>query len=458
MNTIQRILLVAFIFSFFASGLHAQRRASNPGSDLWKDEAFVESFIGSYAFLIGYEPKISEEEKDILRDLVDIIKKNKNQVAIAQLEPQIKPSSSAAFDFILANLYFQEGNLESAEKSYKDAVAKYPNFRRAYKNLGLVQVQYGNFKDAIPTISKALELGEVDGRAYGLLAYSYLTEGMYYPSEAAYRQAILIQPKQKDWKIGLARCLLEMERYKEAASIFETLLKEDPNNSDYWLLQSNAYIGNDQSLRAAQNLEIVRHMGEAELSTLILLGDIYMNNSVLELALSAYQSAVKVADSDDALVLLRTANILTRTANFEKAAVLVKNIRQNDAVNLSPDQELQLLNQEAKIARAQGDEDTAVVTLNKIIERDALNGEAIIELANYYVDKDMLPEAINRYEQAAKIGAHERDALIAHGQTLVRNAQYREALPLLKRALLLKSEPNLEDYTARVERAARSQG
>ena len=70
----------------------------------------------------------------------------------------------------------------------------------------------------------------------------------------------------------------------------------------------------------------------------------------------------------------------------------------------------------------------------------------------------MLPEAINRYEQAAKIGAHERDALIAHGQTLVRNAQYREALPLLKRALLLKSEPNLEDYTARVERAARSQG
>ena len=107
-------------------------------------------------------------------NLVDLIKKNKNQVAIEQLEPQIKPSTSAAFDFILANLYFQEGNLESAEKYYKNAVVKYPNFRRAYKNLGLVQVQAGNFKDAIPTISKALELGEVDGRAYGLLAYGYL--------------------------------------------------------------------------------------------------------------------------------------------------------------------------------------------------------------------------------------------------------------------------------------------
>ena len=136
---------------------------------------------------------------------------------------------------------------------------------------------------------------------------------------------------------------------------------------------------------------------------------------------------------------------------------MIKDIRQNETLNLSPDQDLELLNQEAKIARAQGDGDTAVKTLNKIIERDALNGEAIIELANYYVDMDMLPEAINRYEQAAKIGEYERDALIAHGQTLVRETRYSEALPLLKRALLLESEPNLEDYIARVERAANSQ-
>lgn len=451
------INFIAVISLFFLVGsLKSKQKTYNPAAELWEDDAFVKSFIGSYAFLVGYEPKISDEEKDVLRTLVDLIKANP-KAAIGQLELQLKSSSSAAFDFILANLYFQDANLEKAEKFYKTAIKKYPNFRRAYKNLGLVQVQAGNFKEAISTISKALELGEVDGRAYGLLAYGYLTEGMYYPAEAAYRQAILIQPDQKDWKVGLARCLLETERYKEAVSLFDTLLMDDPNNTDYWLLQSNAYIGNDQSMRAAQNLEIVRHIGEAELSSLILLGDIYMNNSALELALSAYQSAVKVASSDDARALLRVAEILTRTANFEKAAIIIKDIRQNDAVNLSSDQDLQLLNQEAKIARAQGDDDTAVEILNKIVERDALNGEAIIELANYYADKGLLPEAINRYEQAAKIGAYERDALIAHGQSLVRDARYIEAVPLLKRALLLKPEPNLEDYTSRVERAANSQ-
>ncbi len=457
MKTIHCLLLLVLGLALNATSLHAQRSATNPGAELWNDPEFVKTFIGSYAFLIGYEPKISDEEKEALRALIDLIKASP-QAAIAQLRPQVKTSSSAAFDFILANLYFQEGKLQEAEQFYKTAVKKYPNFRRAYKNLGLVQVQGGNFKDAIPSIAKALELGEVDGRAYGLLAYGYLTEGKYYPAEAAYRQAILIQPDQKDWKIGLARCLLETERYNEAISLFDTLLQDEPDNSDFWLLQSNAFIGNEQSLRAAQNLEVVRRMGKAELSTLTLLGDIYMNNTIPDLALDAYLSAVEMAQPQDVDALLRATNILTRSTNFEQAANLISDIRKNNALTLSPGQDLELLNQEAKIARAEGNDDAAVVILNKIVERDALNGEAIIELANYYADKDMLPEAINRYEQAAKINAFERQALIAHGQTLVRNAKYRDALPLLKRALQLKPEPNLEDYTARVERAAKSQG
>ena len=159
----------------------------------WNDPQFVKEFLGSYGFLAGYEPKISEEEKQALRDLIDLIKASP-KAAIQQLEPQITESSSAAFDFILANLYFQEGNLGQAENYYKNAIEKFPDFRRAYKNLGLVQVQDGNFDAAIDTISKSLELGEVDGRAYGLLGYGYLTKKRYYPAETAYRKGRSVSP------------------------------------------------------------------------------------------------------------------------------------------------------------------------------------------------------------------------------------------------------------------------
>ncbi|WP_162028274.1 MULTISPECIES: M48 family metallopeptidase, partial [unclassified Lentimonas] len=153
---------------------------SDPTKNMWNDPAFVNSFTGSYGILSEYEPPISNDEKLVLRAVMDAIKSNP-RTAIQQLEPQIKAKTSAAFDFILANLYFQEGDLRNAEKNYNKAIRKFPNFRRAYKNLGLVQVQAGKYKVAVKTISKSMELGDVDGRSYGLLGYGYLTQELYYP-------------------------------------------------------------------------------------------------------------------------------------------------------------------------------------------------------------------------------------------------------------------------------------
>jgi tetratricopeptide (TPR) repeat protein len=451
------ILLTLSLFSLGLITTFGQsNRLTQISGELWSDPAFVKEFLGSYGFLAGYEPAISEEEKEALRSLIDLIKVSP-QVAIKQLEPQITSDSSAAFDFILANLYFQEGNLAKAEQFYSNAVVKHPDFRRAYKNLGLVQVQKGDYGKAIKTISKAMELGEVDGRSYGLLGYGYLTEERYYPAEAAYRQAIILQPDNKDWRVGLAQCLLQTERYADAIALFDTLIKEDPNNTDYWLLQSNAYIGKGNSLAAAKNIEIVRRMDAADLSTLTLLGDIYMNNDNADLALEAYLAAADKATTDDAKALIRASELLTRTGNYEQALVMIKKSREMLGSSLSDEQELKLLNFQAKIARAQGNNEEAVQLLTQIVERDALNGDAIIELANYYADTGDMAKATNRFEQAEKIEKFEREALIAHAQALVREGDYSKAVPLLRRALQIRSEDNLKDYADRVERAARNQ-
>lgn len=449
----KKLTKLLFAAGLAASSLTAQSSINN---QLWSDPTFVNEFLGSYGFLAGAEPQISDEEKEALRNLIDLIKASP-KAAIQALEPQITQSSSAAFDFILANLYFQDGNLAKAEQYYSNAIVKHPDFRRAYKNLGLVHVQKGDFNKAIKTISKAMELGEVDGRSYGLLGYGYLTQEKYYPAEAAYRQAILMQPDVTDWKVGLARCLLETERYADAIALFETLLLDDSDNPDYWLLQGNAYLGKGDSLAAAKNLEVVRRMGAADLDTLTLLGDIYMNNQSPDLALEAYLAATKQATATDSKSLLRAAELLTRTGSYDQSKIMITEIRSRLGSDLAEADDLKLLTTEAKIARAEGNDEAAVELLSKIVERDALNGEAIIELANFYADQGDMAKAINRFEQAEKIEAFERDALVAHAQARVRNGDYKAALPLLRRALQLKSDNNLEDYATRVERAAKSQ-
>lgn len=445
------IIYLLLLFQFIG---HAKEK--NPMIALWKDSTFQKEFTASYGTLSGYEPDISEAEKARLRELIKIIRQ-KPLEAIKELESQINSNDSAAFDFILANLYFQEGQLEEAEQHYQSAVKKYPAFRRAYKNLGLVQIQSNDFVSAIESLSKSMELGLVDGRAYGLLGYSYLTEGDYLPAEAAYRQAILMQPDVLDWKLGLARCLLEMEDFKGAVSIFNTLILEDPANADYWVLQSNAYIAMDQSMRAASNLEVVERLGKARFDSLSLLGDIYMNHSMPELALNAYLKASEMALASDIDTLIKSANALTQTANFKKALTIINQIRDRFNDSIDEHQDLKLLTYEAKIARYNGEADKAAAILVKIIERDMLNGEALIELANYYAEKGQLPEAYTRFEQAQKINAYERPALIAHAQVLVKNQQYKKALRLLNRALMIESDPLIQDYKDRVERAAQKQ-
>lgn len=430
--------------------------AKNPADTMWRDPAFIKSFTGSYGFLAGAEPEISAEEIDALRSLIDIINV-RPKVAIEQLEQQITKETSAAFDFILANLYFQEGKLRDAEKHYKIAIEKYPDFRRAYKNLGLLQAQDSNFEDAVVTISTALEKGVVDGRAYGLLGYGYLTQELYYPAEAAYRQAILVQPEVEDWKIGLARCLLQTKQYTDAIALFDTLLQKKPDNVDYWLLQSNAYLGNDESPAAAQNLEIVRRMGKAKLETLTLLGDIYMSNELPDLALDAYLAASYKATKEDISAILRAASLLNRSGNNDQANTMIARIRDGFSQHISEDQELELLTIEAKIARASGDDLKAITILTEIVKRDSLNGEALIEIGKYYAEQGDMARATIRFQEAEKIEAFERAALIAHAQALVREGDYAKAVPMLRRALQIKLEPHIQEYARRVERAANTQ-
>ncbi|MGZ0709316.1 tetratricopeptide repeat protein [Coraliomargarita sp. W4R53] len=449
MKNIFRLVFGLTLCAQFALG---QSALQNPASSIWDDADFVKSFTASYGVLSPYEPEVTDAERDVLRRLLNVIKSDP-RAAIIELEQEIETKSSAAFDFILANLYFQEGDLNNAAQAYRKALRKYPNFRRAHKNLGLVLVQDGKLSAAIPALSKALELGDVDGRSYGLLGYSYLTEQLYYPAEAAYRQAILMQPKVRDWKLGLARCLVETENFKGAIALFDTLIKQEPDNADFWLLQANAYIGLNNNSAAAQNLEVVRRMSKADSRSLTMLGDIYMNQSHPELALSAYLSALKQSGVNSQ-ALMRSAKLFTQTGNFAEAKALIAQIREQVS-QLSEANQLSLMTLEAKIARSEGDEDAAFTILKQIVERDVLNGDALIELGNYYAEHDDFERAVNRYEQAQMINDFERPALIAHAQALIRKKNYQEALLRLNRALELKADRYLADYVERIERAAK---
>ncbi len=452
-----RRLFPLLILLLAAGGGAVASEQPQPGGtpSIFDDPEWRKHFLGSYGFLSGAEPQIAEDERALLPEVLELLETNP-QGAIELLESKLVPGSSAALDFLLANLYFQNGKLEAAADYYERALGKFPDFRRAHKNFGLLLVQKGEHQGALVHLSRAVELGDRDGRNYGLMGHAYLNLENHLAAEVAYRNAILQQPDTRDWKLGLARSLLALEHYRDAIALFDQLLEENPDDATAWMLQANAYLGVDQPLAAAVNLEAVRMLGKAPTSSLVLLGDIYMTAHMPELAKSAYLAAI-ASDQGGAQfrTAYRAADLLIRTRSWGEAQEILTSIDARYAKQLSEEDQLDVLTLQARLARGQGREQDAARLLESVVQRDGTRGEALIELAAYHHSRGEQEKALLLIERAENLEGFEYEALLDHAQFMVAARDYRKAAELLRRALAIKSEPRVAAYLSRVEQAIR---
>ena len=96
------------------------------------------------------------------------------------------------------------------------------------------------------------------------------------------------------------------------------------------------------------------------------------------------------------------------------------------------------------------------VVLEKIVELDPLDGEALILLGQHAARNDDLEKAIFYYERAENLEKFEADAKVRHAQLLVKHGKYDEALPLLRRAQQINPRENVQKYVEQVERIAKT--
>lgn len=425
------------------------------GPVTWDDPAFRSAFLGTYGVNSEIEPTIGPVERERLEEVLPLLGEDLDAAAAA-LEEISGPEASALFDFTLANVRFQQQELEAAAESYRTAIDKFPSYRRAHQNLGIIEVREGRFEPALEHLGRVLQLGGGDGLVYGLLGYAYAATEQHVAAESAYRNALLLQPGQLDWKLGLTQSVLEQEKWEEAAALTGELIRRFPDEPDYWLLQANAWIGMSRPLRAAENYEIVERMGKASSAVLNTLGDIYVNEGLWELAVRAYSEAVE-QDREAALEgSLRRVEFLAQRGAFGAARTLLDTVdRRQESV---PDQATRkrMLKLQARIAVAEGDGGDAAEVLEEIVALDPLDGEALLLLARHRARVGEEEEALFLYERAGSLDEHEAEAKIRHGQLLVNMGRYAEALPLLQRSLELEPRDDVAEFAAQVERVARA--
>lgn len=422
---------------------------------IWNDSSFQKRFAESYMAETEIEPRVTIEERDRMQKVLGFMSSGEMDKAAGLLEKSRGDKANALYDFMLANILFQQEKIDQAAGIYQIAVEKYPKFRRAWRNLGLIYVRMNEFEKALPALTRVIELGGSDSLTYGLLGFAYSSVENHLSAESSFRMAALLDPATIDWKMGLARSLFKQERYAEAVSLCNNLISGNPDCADFWLLQANAYIGLNQPLKAAENYELVDRIGKSTIDSLNMLGDVYINEGLYEMAVDAYIRAMGKGTQYKIERAIRAAKALTARGEIKETRKLIDSIKALHGGQLSTEDNKDLLKLRARLAVAEGSGGEEARVLEEIVGLDPLDGEALILLGQHSNRNGDTERAVFYYERAANIEKYEADARVRHAQLLVGMGKYDEALPLLRKAQQLKPRDDVLKYMEQVERIAK---
>ncbi len=424
--------------------------AAASASDPWRDPVFLKRFMGSYGVRSEIEPSISPEEKKVFDNIAGQVESNP-AAAIQTLSAATTATSSAALDFTLGNLHFQQQDFTAAAPRYRAAIQKFPDFMRAHKNLGMAEFRNDRIEVAIQSLAKALELGGEDGGVYGVLGHGYLKTERFASADSAYRKALLFDPDYLPWKEGLANALLAQSQFGAAVALFDELLGKDSSRAIYWLGQADAYLGLDRPMDAAANYEMVRRMDGGSMNSLLNLGDIYLNQDLPEEAVGVYLEALEVGGDVCVDCLFNRCDSVVSRGDASAATRLFAAMRKSRPEGLSDEEELKLLRLESrvKITLNAGE---AVVILDRILEKDPLDGESLLILGDLHADSGNRDQAALLFERAGRIEGFEADALVRRAELLVQRNKFSAAIPLLRNAQAIDPKPNVAEYLERLQR------
>ena len=253
--------------------------------NLINDPEWQKRFLGSYGFLSGAEPDVNAGELEVLREVIDLMRVNPDGCVDRAAAARRARDSSAALDFILANLQFQNGKLEDAVEELRSWRSRSSRTSAApTRTSGLLRVQKQRLQGRPRAPGACRRAGR--SRRSQLRAHRVLLHpGRELPGRR-------IRLPQRD-PPGAGHARLEAGARPSAAQGMKQAppsrsrssmpcSPRTPRTPSPGSSRRTPTSGSTQPRAAAVNLEAVRMLGKAtSRARLVLLGDIYMNEQSL---------------------------------------------------------------------------------------------------------------------------------------------------------------------------------
>jgi len=396
------------------------------------------------------DPPVSRAEADLLSRVQDLAATDEAEAAAA-LQREITEVSSAALSFTLGNLYYAMEAWPRAVQAYETAIGQWPEYRAAVTNLAQVHLLTGEGGRAVEVLAAYLEQGR--DRAPGLhllLGQAHGTGEDWVPAESAFRQVLMLRPRDREARVGLTRALLGQERHKEAAALVAALLAEDPSQGEWWALRANLHLAENRQDQAITALESARLLGVATVEMLALLGDLYLNRGHAGEAARVYEQAHATDVLTGERMLRMAEGFLHQGESGEAARWMAR----AETAFEEGEGTVDLLRLRAEMARREGRMEEALGFYTELLAREPLNGRALLALADVQRVLRQPDEAALLCRRAARVEGYETRALTLLARIEVDRGRYTAAIQALEQALEQEDRRETRDYLDHIRRLA----
>jgi tetratricopeptide (TPR) repeat protein len=131
-------------------------------------------------------------------------------------------------------IYAQLGDVEAAEKSYRDAVDRNPSFFQAYYNLALVYSSTGRWEDAAQAYRQGLQSNGSDPEGWANLGAAYERLGRDDDALASYAKAVELNPQETQARVRIGQIHSRRGEWSRARKVFEMATTVNDQDWEAW--------------------------------------------------------------------------------------------------------------------------------------------------------------------------------------------------------------------------------
>lgn len=150
---------------------------------------------------------------------------------ILRTSPEFQ-GDSADSHYRLAKTLHHRGDLNGAAEEYRLAVQRHPRFVEAYRDLGLLLLDYHDYAGAVAALEHALQLGQEDGATYYWLGLGFMGLGNWTTAATALRSAIRLKPDDAEAYADLGLVQMVQGDVADATESLRTSIELKPDNAD----------------------------------------------------------------------------------------------------------------------------------------------------------------------------------------------------------------------------------